>query len=77
MSKKLTFTVTIEFADKITHPNHIEEVANNVVNAITSQADTAGIAPDEVTHTKSVEVKHDSGIKQKSTYNLNHGWINV
>ena len=34
MSKKLTFTVTVEFEDKIVKDNEVVEVANNIARAI-------------------------------------------
>jgi hypothetical protein len=58
MSKKLTFTVTVEFADKIVDDNEVLEVANNIAKAIVHDANTCGIAPEESeTYTESVEVK--------------------
>jgi len=58
MSKKLTFTVTVEFADKIVDDNEVLEVANNIANAIVYDANTIGIAPENSeTYTEGVEVK--------------------
>ena len=69
MSKKLTFTVTVEFADKIVDDNEVLEVANNIAKAIVNDANTIGIAPEESeTHTESVEVKPqfvDEGVNLK------------
>ena len=56
--KKLSFTVTITFEDKITDDKEILEVAKNIANAIKHEADTAGIAPEaSETYTKEIEVK--------------------
>ena len=58
MSRKLTFTVTLEFEDKITDDLEIIEVADNIASAIVHDAGTAGIAPEaSETFTRSVEVK--------------------
>lgn len=55
---KLQFTVTVEFADKITDDNQIMEVANNVARAIINEVNGMGIAPeDSDTYTKTVSVK--------------------
>jgi NAD(P)H-hydrate repair Nnr-like enzyme with NAD(P)H-hydrate epimerase domain len=55
--KKLTFTVTIEFEDKITQDNEISEVADNIADAIVDAARGFGIAPnDSETYTKAIEV---------------------
>lgn len=76
MSKKLTFTVTVEFEDKITDDNEVAEVAQNIVNAITSHADTAGIAPEaSETYMKSVTAKNDIyGVNVQAAYDFNNGW---
>lgn len=45
--KKVQFTVTLEFADKISDDNEIIEVANNIARAIVNEANHGGgIAPD-------------------------------
>ena len=55
--RKLTFTVTIEFEDKITQDHEISQVADNIADAIVKRARGLGIAPDDSdTYTKSVEV---------------------
>lgn len=43
--KQVTFTVTLTFNDPIAESD-IQEVADNVANAIKSHADSAGIAPE-------------------------------
>ena len=43
----LQFTVTLEFADKITDDNKIIEVANNIARAISSEVGSMGIAPED------------------------------
>jgi len=56
--KKLTFTVTIEFEDKINADLEIREVAQNLADAIKFAVDHQGIAPEESeTFTRSIEVK--------------------
>lgn len=46
--KKVQFTVTLEFADKISDDNEIIEVANNIARAIVNEANNGeGIAPDD------------------------------
>jgi hypothetical protein len=44
---KIQFTVTLEFADKITDDNEIIEVANNIARAISSEVSSMGIAPED------------------------------
>lgn len=44
---KIQFIVTLEFADKITDDNEIIEVANNIARAISHEAKTLGIAPED------------------------------
>lgn len=56
--KKLQFTVTVEFEDKINDDNDIMEVAGNIANAIVFYAGGQGIAPEYGdTYTKAVSVK--------------------
>lgn len=59
MSRKLSFTVTLEFADKITDDQDILEIASNIARAIKREADSDdGIVTDfSDTYTKSVSVK--------------------
>lgn len=58
MSKTLTFTVQVEFEDKITDDLLIMEVAQNIANAVENEVCAMGIAPeDSETYTKSVSVK--------------------
>jgi len=59
MSRKLTFTVTVEFADKVVDDNEFIEVAENIARAIVDESQTGmGIAPEESeTFLESVEVK--------------------
>jgi hypothetical protein len=59
MSRKLSFTVTLEFADKITDDQDILEIASNIARAIKREADSGdGIVTDfSDTFTKSVSVK--------------------
>ena len=45
--KQLTFEVTLSFSNKITNDLEIREVQQNVLDAIVSQADTAGLAPED------------------------------
>jgi hypothetical protein len=46
--KKLQFTVEIEFDEEITHPNNIEGVAANILDALREQSDSGpGLAPEE------------------------------
>ncbi len=57
--RKLTFTVTVEFEDKITQDHEISQVADNIADAIVEKAQSYGIAPDDSeTYTKSVEVSN-------------------
>lgn len=58
--RKLTFTVTVEFEDKITQDNEISQVADNIADAIVERAQGYGIAPDDSeTYTTSVEVSSE------------------
>ena len=59
MSRKLSFTVTLEFADKITDDQDILEIASNIARAIKREADSGdGIVPVcGDTYTKNVSVK--------------------
>ena len=59
MSRKLSFTVTLEFADKITDDQDILEIASNIARAIKREADSGdGITTEfSDTYTKSVSVK--------------------
>lgn len=59
MSRKLSFTVTLEFADKITDDQDILEIASNIARAIKREADSGdGIVTEfSDTYTKSVLVK--------------------
>jgi hypothetical protein len=60
MSKKQTFVVTVEFADKICDDNEIKEIAENIASSIIHTANTGGIAPeDSETYTKSVQVSQN------------------
>ena len=45
--KKLTFTVSVEFADKVTSDNEINEVADNVLKALVNEVNGNGLAPEE------------------------------
>lgn len=55
--RKLTFTVTVEFEDKIVSDNEIQEVADNIADAIIEKANGYGLAPEaSETYTKHVEV---------------------
>ena len=59
MSRKLTFSVTIEFTDKISSDDDVMEIRDNILRAIVDEADRGlGIAPDgSDTCTKVVTVK--------------------
>ena len=58
MSNKIAFTVTLEFADNITNQAELMEVAQNLINAIKSHADSTGISPeDSDNYTISASVK--------------------
>lgn len=59
MSKKLQFTVTLEFADSIVDDNDVMEIAKNIARAIRHEADNGrGIVTDySDTYTKKVTVK--------------------
>lgn len=55
--KKLTFSVTLTFADKISDDNEIMEVAKNIAEALENEAKTKGIAPEvSETYTTGIEV---------------------
>ena len=57
MSKKLTFTVTVELEDKIVDDNEVLEVGENIARAIENESNGMGIAPESSeTFTRSVEV---------------------
>jgi hypothetical protein len=56
--RKLQFTVTVKFSDKVTDDNEVVEVANKIADAVHRQAMDVGLAPDfSDAYTKSVEVK--------------------
>jgi len=77
--KKHTFTVTIQFADKITADEEIQELAQNIANAVTAFADTTGIAPEaSESYLTGVEVTPQflPEAKVKVEYDLVKGWIN-
>ena len=59
MSKKLSFTVTLTFADKIVDDNDIKEIAKNIARAIKNEANNGqGITTDySDTYTEKIEVK--------------------
>jgi len=60
MSRIHTFTVTLEFCDKITQDEELMEVTHNIAEAIKCQADTAGVAPEfSDTFLTKVYVKHE------------------
>lgn len=60
MSKKQTFVVTVEFADKICDDNEIKEIAENIAYAITDATRNMGIVPeDSETYTKGVVVSQN------------------
>jgi hypothetical protein len=55
--KKLTFSVTVEFAEKITSDNDVLQVAKNIAAAIVDETNGMGIAPqDSDNYTKLVSV---------------------
>jgi len=57
MSRKVQFSVTIEFQDKIVLDSDIIEIANNIAQAIKREALNHSIAPeDSDTHTIGVSV---------------------
>ena len=77
--KKHTFTVTLTFADKITSDEEIQELAQNVANAVTAFADTAGIAPEaSESYLTSIEVTPQflPEAKIEVAYDFNKGWAN-
>jgi hypothetical protein len=58
MNKKLQFTVTVEFSDKITDDKEILEVADNIARAIAVETNGLGISPQDAdAYTISVAVK--------------------
>jgi hypothetical protein len=59
MSRKQTFIVTLEFADKITDDNDVMEIASNIARAIKNEANNGqGITTDfSDTYTTGVSVK--------------------
>lgn len=68
MSKKVAFTVELEFSDKVTSDNDIQEVAMNVASALIAQSNNEGLAPDE-------SDAFTTGITVKNyVYNVNNGW---
>jgi len=70
MSKKLTFTVTVEFEDKISNDNEVLEVAENIARGIINESNGEGIASeDSDTFLKTVSVKpmfHQEVITKKA-----------
>ncbi len=57
MSKKLTFTVTVEFADKIVDDNEVIEVAENIARAIENETDNMVAPENSETYTVGIEVR--------------------
>jgi len=59
MSKKLSFTVTLEFYDKVTSDEDIVVITNNIARAIEREVNNGyGIVPENGdNYTKSIEVK--------------------
>lgn len=59
MSKKLSFTVTLTFSDKIQGDTCINKIAQNIARAIKSEANNGmGIAPGySDSYTEKIEVK--------------------
>lgn len=59
MSKNLTFTIDLEFSDKITSDKDIEEIAQNIERAIRNDMDGVGISPQNGdAYTTDIIVKH-------------------
>lgn len=57
--KKIIFEVEIEVADNINADNEINEMVDNVSNAIIKEVENNGITPDDSeTHTTKVSVKN-------------------
>lgn len=55
--RELKFIVTLTFADKIVDDNEIQEVAENIANALKHEADTHGLAPEaSETYTEKINV---------------------
>jgi len=59
MSRKIAFTVTLEFEDKISDDLEIIEIARNIARAVRNECNSgSGITPeDSETFTKNVSVK--------------------
>lgn len=59
MSKKLSFAVTLTFSDKIQDDTCINEIAQNIAQAIKKEAvDGNGITPDYAdSYTQKIEIK--------------------
>ena len=58
MSKKLTFTVTLEFADKINDDKDVLQVAENIARAIVNETNGEGVAPQDIdTYLEKVSIK--------------------
>ena len=46
MSKTIRFFVELEFSEKIVNDNEIQEIADNIGNALVHAVNTAGLAPE-------------------------------
>jgi hypothetical protein len=58
MSKKQSFTVTLEFSDKIVDDQDIMDIAKNIAQAIKNKVEDSGITTDFTdAYTVGVEVK--------------------
>tara|TARA_R110000850_G_scaffold268660_1_gene400332 strand:+ start:314 stop:520 length:207 start_codon:yes stop_codon:yes gene_type:complete len=58
--KKLSFTVTVGFADSVNDDNEINELATNILNGLIEQANHEGLAPEESeTFTKTIQISKD------------------
>lgn len=64
--RKLQFTVEIEFEDKITQDNEIQEVSNNMIRALSSECRSGeGLAP-EASETFTRKIKVTDNITHKT-----------
>ena len=72
MSKKITFTVEVEFEDNVTKDNDINDVADSILIALVSEVNNGGgLAPvDSETFTKAITVTKSGMFSISSEYSV-------
>ena len=73
--KKLTFTVTLTFSNKIKSEDAIQEITENIANALLSECDNGnGLAPEDSGFTQKIHVSENTNPKwYESEYTIQKG----